>query len=61
MVTDLVLRKLLLIKLRSGGFVLNMKTHLHELALYNPLLIERTLLILSCLMVLWLKQKAVSP
>jgi len=58
---DLAWKKLLLIKSKSGVFVLNTKTHLQELALYNPLLIERILLILSCLMVLWLKQKAGSP
>jgi len=59
--TNQAWRKLSLIKSKSGDYVLSMKTHLHELALHNPLLIERILLILSCLMVLWLRQKAGSP
>jgi hypothetical protein len=54
-------KRLLQIRSRSEDYVLSMKMHLQELALHNPLLIERILLILSCLMVLWLKQKAGSP
>jgi len=59
--TNQVLKRLSQIKLKSGDYVSSMKIHLHELALHNPLLIERTLLILSCLMVLWLKQRGGSP
>lgn len=59
--TNQVLKRLSQIKSKSGDYMLSMKTHLQELASHNPLLIERTLLILSCLMVLWLKQKGGSP